>query len=193
MFRSSCPLPALILWCRALRHGLDVGLSPVRVFRQQAKSGPAVFRPVAERMAARLEEGESMSDALRPEAWRFPLLFVELIAVGEQAGRLPVVFAELEKHYEEVLTAQRQFLTALVWPGIMYFGAIGVLTLLILVMGSMTGLSGKPIDPLGLGLHGAGGAFWFLTYAGVFTAFVVGTAVIVIRTPNARATAKRTC
>lgn len=190
MFRSSCPLPALILWCRALRHGLDVGLSPVRVFRQQAKSGPAVFRPVAERMATRLEGGESMSDALRPEAWRFPLLFVELIAVGEQAGRLPVVFAELEKHYEEVLTAQRQFLTALVWPGIMYFGAIGVLTLLILVMGSMTGLSGKPIDPLGLGLVGTSGAFWFLTYAGVFTLFVVGSAIIITQTPNARATAE---
>jgi type IV pilus assembly protein PilC len=186
MFRSSCPLPALILWCRALRHGLDVGLSPVRVFRQQAKSGPAVFRPVAERMANRLEDGESMSDALRPEAWRFPLLFVELIAVGEQAGRLPVVFAELEKHYEEVLAAQRQFLTALVWPGIMYVGAIGVLTMLILILGSL----GTKLDPLGLGLTGASGAFWFFTYAAVFTAFILGSVVILIRTPNARAKAE---
>lgn len=190
MFRSPCPLPALILWCRALRHGLDIGLSPVRIFKQQAKSGPAVFRPIAERMAVRLEDGDSLSDALRPEAWRFPLLFVELVNVGEQAGRLPGVFAELERHYEELQSARRQFLTALVWPGIMYVGAIGVLTLLILVLGSVTGISGKPLDPLGFGLVGASGAFWFLTYATMFTVFIGGTVVILLRTPNALASAE---
>lgn len=186
MFRSPCPLPALILWCRALRHGLDIGLSPVRIFKQQAKSGPAVFRPLAEGMAKRLEDGDSLSDALKPEAWRFPLLFVELVAVGEQAGRLPSVFAELEKHYEEVQSARRQFLTSLVWPGIMYLGAIGVLTLLILVLGSL----GTKLDPLGLGLTGTSGAFWFFAYAMMFTAFVVGSAFIVVRTPNAMAKAE---
>ena len=190
MFRSPCPLPALILWCRALRHGLDIGLSPVRVFKQQAKSGPAVFRPIAERMAVRLEAGDSLSDALKPEAWRFPLLFVELIAVGEVAGRLPVVFAELERHYEAELDAKRKFMTALIWPGIMYFGAIMVLTLLILVLGSVQGLNDKPLDPLGFGLVGTSGAFWFLSYAVSFTLFVVGTVFIVARTPNARATAE---
>ncbi|QEL15732.1 type II secretion system F family protein [Limnoglobus roseus] len=190
MFRSPCPLPALILWCRALRHGLDVGLSPVRVFRQQAKSGPAVFRPVAERMADRLDDGDSISDALKPEAWRFPVLFVELIAVGEQAGRLPVIFQELEQHYEAVRDAQRKFISALVYPAMMYVGAIGVLTLLILVLGSMSGVNGKPIDALGLGLVGAGGAFLFLFYATGFTIFVLGTLFIVSRNPNAKAAAE---
>jgi type IV pilus assembly protein PilC len=186
MLSSPCPLPALILWCRALHHGLDIGLSPVRIFAQQAKSGPAVFRPLAAGMAKRLEDGDTLSDALRPEAWRFPLLFVELVAVGEQAGRLPTVFAELERHYEEVQTARRQFLTALVWPAMMYCGAIGVLTLLILVLGSL----GTKLDPLGLGLTGASGAFWFLVYAATFTVFVVGSVIIIARTPNARAKAE---
>ncbi len=190
MFRSPCPLPALILWCRALHHGLDIGLPPPRIFRQQAKSGPAVFRDMATRIADRLDDGDSLSDAFRQDAWRFPLLFVELIAVGEQAGRLPSVFAELEKHYEEVQTAQRQFLTALIWPAIMYVGAIMTLSVLILVLGSVQGLSGKPLDPLGFGLVGASGAFWFLTYAALFTSFVVGSAFIIIRTPNARAKAE---
>ncbi len=190
MFRSSCPLPALILWCRALRHGLDVGLSPVRIFRQQAKSGPAVFRPVAERMAGRLEGGDSLSDALKPEAWRFPLLFVELTAIGEQAGRLPVVYQELEQHYEAVLDAQRKFFSALVYPAMMYVGAIGVLTLLILILGSLGGVNGKPIDPLGLGLVGASGAALFLFVATGFTLFVVGGLFIVSRNPTARATAE---
>lgn len=190
MFRSSCPLPALILWCRALHHGLDIGLSPVRIFRQQAKSGPAVFRPIAERIALRLEDGDSLSDALKPDAWRFPLLFVELIAIGEQAGRLPAVFHELEAHYEAELDAQRKFLSALVWPGMMYVGAILVLTLLILVLGSLTGLNGKPIDPLGLGLVGASGAFWFLVYAIGLTVFLIGSILVIAYTPNARAKAE---
>lgn len=187
MFRSPCPLPALILWCRALRHGLDVGLSPVRVFRQQTKSGPAVFRDVAARMAGRLDGGDSLSDALKPEAWRFPLLFVELVAIGEQAGRLPVVFKELEQHYEAVQDARRKFVAALVWPAMTYVGAIGVLTLLILVLGGTQGVSGKPIDPLGLGLLGASGAALFLFLATGFTIFVGGAVFIVARNANARA------
>lgn len=186
MFRSACPLPALILWCRALRHGLDVGLSPVKVFRQQAKSGPAVFRPIAARMAGRLEDGESLADALRPEAWRFPVLFVELVNVGETAGRLPVVFKELEQHYEAVQDAQRKFFAALVWPAMMYVGAILILTILILILGSLSGVNGKPIDALGLGLTGASGAMAFFLGAVGFTAFALGMVVIVAKNPNAR-------
>src|SRR5262245_8719517 len=120
LFSSRVPLPALMQWCRALRHGIDVGLSPVRIFRQQAKSGPTPLRPLAATLADRLEDGESLQDALKPEAYRFPLLFVELIAVGEQTGRLTETFEELEDYFETVLSSRKQLAAALVWPGIMY-------------------------------------------------------------------------
>ncbi len=174
MFRSQSPLPALIAWCRALKYGLDAGLSPVKVFQQQAKSGPSVFREVAGKLAARMAAGESLSDALRPEAGRFPRLFVEMVAVGEQAGRLPDVFGELETHFEAVYSMRKKFIQSLIYPGIMYFGAILVITIMLFVMGNKS-------NPIGLS------ATQFLFYAVVFTVFLFGTIRIIAGNANARA------
>ncbi len=175
LFSSRVPVPALMLWCRALRHGLGVGLSPVRIFRQQAKTGPTPLRPLAATLADRLEQGESLEDALKPDAYRFPLLFVELIAVGEQTGRLTETFEELERYFETVVSSRKQLHTALIWPGIMYVSAILVIAILLLVLGLIAPSPGQALDPLGLGLVGPSGAFKFLVAAGVFTVAVLVT------------------
>jgi type II secretory pathway component PulF len=186
MLLGSPPLTALVAWCRALRHGLDVGLSPVRVFRQQARSGPAALRPVADRLADRLETGDSLEDALKPEANRFPLLFVEMIAVGEHAGRLPDVFAELEDYFETVRLTRKDFFRMLAWPLMQYVGAILVVTILLLVLGAL----GSSLDPLGLGLTGIRGAVVFLAAMTTFTAAVVGTVLVVAGNRELRAKAE---
>jgi type II secretory pathway component PulF len=183
LFGTTAPLDALILWCRALRHGLDVGLSPVKVFRQQAKSGPSALRDVAGRAADRLERGESLEQALKPEAKRFPPLFLELVSVGEHAGRLPDIFAELEEHFETMKVARRSFQKVLYWPLFEYVGAIFVLFVMQLVLG----MFGSPLDPLGLGLTGVKGAFAFLFGAVLFTVAVVVVVLFVANNPQVRA------
>lgn len=180
------PVNALIAWCRALRHGLDIGLSPVKVFRQQAKSGPTALRPAADRIADRLETGDSLQDAFKPEASRFPTLFVEMIAVGEQSGRLPDVFAELEDYFETVRTTRKEFVRMLIWPAIQYFGAILVVTVMLFVLGML----GSNLDPLGLGLTGTWGAFVFLVVMLLFTSAVLGTAFAVFNSRELRAKAE---
>ncbi|HET6574494.1 MAG TPA: type II secretion system F family protein, partial [Fimbriiglobus sp.] len=172
-FSSRVPLPALMQWCRALRHSIDIGLSPVRIFRQQSKSGPAALRPLAAAIAERLEAGESFQEALKPEAHRFPLLFVELIAVGEQTGRLTETFEELEDYFETVISSRKQLAAALVWPGIMYVSSIFVIAIMLAVLGMIAPTPGQALDPLGLGLVGPVGALKFLVAAGVFTAAVL--------------------
>ena len=156
------PVSALLQWCRALRHGLHAGLSPVRVFRQQAKSGPAAARSLAATLADRLEKGDSLEDALAPDRGKVPLLFAELVAVGEQTGRLVETFEALEHYFETVTAARRDFLKALTWPMFMAVSAVAIIALLILVMGLIPG----GFDPLGLGLTGPGGAVFFLFVAG---------------------------
>src|SRR4051812_24161302 len=115
---SKCPLPALVMWCRTLHHSLGAGLSPVRVFKQQAKSGPRPLRDVAEDVAAKLGAGESLEDAFAPYKTRFPPLFLELVAVGEQTGRLGDTFRELELYYESTLSIQRNFRSQMAYPAI---------------------------------------------------------------------------
>jgi type IV pilus assembly protein PilC len=179
-------LSDLIIWCRAMGHGLDVGLSPVKILRQQATSGPARLRPMAHRVADRLETGDSLQEAFKPEAQSFPTLFIELIRVGEQSGRLPIIFAELEDHFETVRSTRREFFRMLIWPGIQYFGAIFVITLMLLVLGML----GSTLDPLGLGLTGMTGALTFFIGMMGFTAVLIGGVYFVATHRTLRAKAE---
>lgn len=160
-------LSALIPWCRALKHGLDIGLSPVKVLNQQARIGPGSLRAASERIAEHLEKGESLTDAIAESGVGLPSLFREIVSMAEQAGRLPDALGELERHYEAVLSARKQFRTALIWPAISYILAICVISILILVL-SMLPNSSKP---LGSWLSGTLGAL-------VFFGFGIGLAVV---------------
>ena len=155
---SRVPLPALVQWCRALRFGLSAGLSPVKVLRQQAKSGPAAARPLAAALSDRMKAGESFADSLRDHRARFPKLFVELVAVGEQAGKLAEVFEELERYFEAQQDARRQFLRAMTWPGFVYVAAVLVIAVVATVLAVIApaGGSNQPsLNPFGLNRFGA--------------------------------------
>lgn len=164
LFSSSrCPLPALVAWCRTLYHSLGAGLDPVRIFKSQAKSGPRALRDVAADVAAKLGKGESLEDAFEEHRGRFPPLFLELVAVGEQTGRLEDTFRELEAYYESALSVQRNFRSQMAYPAIQFVLAVFVISGLIFILGILA-QSGKAIttDPLGLGLSGTTGAITFM-------------------------------
>jgi len=154
---SKCPLPALVAWCRALKHSIGAGLDPIKIFRQQAKSGPKPLRFVAEDIALKLGKGSSLEDALEPYRDRFPPLFVEMVAVGEQTGRLEDTFQELETYYETTLRVQRDFRSQMAYPAIQFVAAVFIISGLIFVLG----LIGSKMDPLGMGLSGTLGAITF--------------------------------
>lgn len=158
---SKCPLPALVAWCRVLDHSIGAGLDPIKVFRQQAKSGPRALRGLAGEIADRLRAGDSLEDALEPHRDKFPPLFVELVAVGEQSGRLEDTFRELAAYYETSLTVQRDFRSQMAYPAIQFVAGVLVISALIFVLGML----GKDSDVLGIGLGGTGGALVFMLVA----------------------------
>lgn len=166
---SKCPLPALVAWCQTLRFSVNAGLDLAKTFRQQAKSGPRALRDVATTIAAALSQGSSLADAFEPHRNRFPPLFLELVAVGEQTGRLDETFHQLTEYYQTVLTVQRNFRAQMVYPVIQFFAAIFIVSGLIFVLGML----GSPLDPLGLGLTGTRGALVFLAIAFGFVAIVM--------------------
>lgn len=163
LLSSRLSLSDLIELCRSLRHYLGAGLPLVAAFRQQAQRGTAKVRPVAGRIAAALERGESLEDVLPREEAAFPPLFLALARVGEQTGMLAEVFAELEKFHVRQRTLWRRFFTSITWPVIQFVMAIFVVAGLILIMGLLADAhGGQPLDPLGLGLAGPMGATIFL-------------------------------
>jgi type IV pilus assembly protein PilC len=155
---SKCPMPALVAWCRTLKHSIGAGLDPIKIFRQQAKSGPRPLRWLATDLADKLAKGESLEDALEPHRGIFPPLFVEMIAVGEQSGRLEETFSELADYYETTLKVQRDFRSQMVYPAIQFIAAVLIISGLIFVLSIL----GSKMDPLGLGLTGPGGSLMFL-------------------------------
>ncbi|MBY0456818.1 MAG: type II secretion system F family protein [Gemmataceae bacterium] len=170
---SKCPLPALVEWCKVLRFSLSAGLNPIKMFKQQAKSGPRALRPVAADLAAKLAKGSSLEDALDPHRNRFPPLFVEMVAIGEQTGRLEDTFYELEQYYDALLSTQRTFRAQMMYPAIQFVAAVFIIAGLIFVLGML----GSKMDPTGLGLTGAQGAITFLVCAAAF----VGSIFLVLK------------
>jgi type IV pilus assembly protein PilC len=158
LFSTSFPLNALAQFCRMVRHGLAAGLSLVDVFKQQSRKGPLSMRSTLGDISIRLEQGESLEDALATDGDRMPILLKSMAAVGEQTGHLPDVFHELERYYDQQYRLRRQFITDITWPVIQFVLAIFVITVLILVLGWI----GSSLDPLGWGLTGEKGAMTFL-------------------------------
>jgi type IV pilus assembly protein PilC len=124
------------------------------------------LREIAGEVAAKLEKGESLEDAFEPYKNIFPPLFLELVAVGEQTGRLEATFHELELYYESALSVQRNFRAQMMYPAIQFFVAVLVIGGLIWILGIL-GQTGKAIttDPTGLGFTGTTGALLFMGIA----------------------------
>lgn len=177
---SKCPLPALVEWCRALRFSLSAGLDPIKIFKQQSKSGPRPLRKMAGEFAKKLSKGSSLEDALEPHRDKFPPLFVELVAVGEQTGRLEDTFQELELYYAAALTTQRNFRAQMMYPALQFTAAVFIISGLIFILG----LLGSKMDPTGLGLTGTQGALTFLFCAAAFVGAIL--LVVKIATENLR-------
>jgi type IV pilus assembly protein PilC len=169
MFSSQIPLQSLVDHCRALRHMLDAGLTLAQAMKQQAKKGPFAVRPVAERMAKLLAKGADFKSVLRGEAQYFPPLFLALGPVAEETGNLPEVLRELEQYFELQIELWRTFWRMIAWPMFQFVAAIGVLTLLILILGW---ISENPFSVFGL--KGEMGAMIFLGFWVAFFALLFG-------------------
>jgi type IV pilus assembly protein PilC len=171
--RSS--LDALAIWCRAVRHGHGAGLTLVRMFEMQARSGPAGLRDSAARIAQHLKNGNSLEDALNAEGPRLPELFVSLAIVGERSGNIPEVFGQLEEYYRLQAQMRREFWAQASWPIFQFVVAVIAIALTIFILGLLAQGDSTPSAPIGLGLTGTNGAITFLV---VITGFVAGSVLM---------------
>lgn len=166
---------SLAVWCRAVRHGHGAGLTMVKVMQMQAKSGPAMMRTAASRIAHQMESGASLEDALLAEGETFPKMFVAMAGVGERTGRLPEVFGHMEGYFSHMHRLRREFWSRAMWPIVQFVGGVLVIAFTILISGFLA--SGAAPEPIGFGLSGASGAILFLIVVGS----VVGGGIFAFR------------
>src|SRR5437868_973362 len=116
LFSNRLPMSVMIEHCRALRHMLSAGLTVAQAMKHQAKSGPALLRPIAKRLAVQLEQGEDLNSALQEEAKYFPPLYLAIGAVAEETGTLPEALRELEDFFTLQQTLWKRFISQITWP-----------------------------------------------------------------------------
>lgn len=181
MFTSRYSDNDIATLCHAIRHAHGAGIALPRIFEMQADKGPSAMREAAARIGGRVKAGETLEDALVPEADRFPELFLTMAAVGERTGHIPEVFGQLDEYFSLQAKMRREFRAQAAWPVFQFVAAVLVIALTIYILGFIAeGNNSAAIAPVGFGLVGASGAITFLlvvtaTVGGLFLAYKLMT------------------
>ncbi len=161
-------------FCRRVGISYNAGLSLVDAVQHEAarQRRPQMWLDIAESM----KKGDSFAGSLKPFHKKLGDMFVALIEVGEESGKLGNTLMELADYYDQMLAIRRDFLRAITWPVIQLVLALGIIGLLILVLG-LDVFTKNGIDVLGLGLVGISGFTKYL----LFLAFVATGGVFLYR------------
>ncbi len=147
---------------------LLAGIDVRTFFAREAKAAPGrTFRRHLTTISKMIDQGGTFSEGLAASGDYFPILFCEMVHVGEQSGHLGEVLKQLANHYQNQVTLQRNFLASISWPIVQLFLAVGIVGFVIWIMGVISGPGQKPIDPLGFGLIGNAGLTKYLTFVGI--------------------------
>ncbi len=161
-FSPSITLNDLVGLCRILRHSLEAGISPVKIFQQQSRKGSNPLSRAAGRIAQKLQQGNSFQTALKGESG-FPPLFCSLVGLGEQTGHLPEILQSLEEYYRQQQTLSRQFRSQITSPVLQFVLAVFLIAFVIWIFGIL-GSPSQDSSSLSLfGLRGTWGALIFLS------------------------------
>jgi type II secretory pathway component PulF len=106
----------------------------------------------------------------------FPPMFVHMVSVGEQTGKLDEVLQRLGQHYEHLTSMRRTFWFGIAWPLLELSVAVLVIGFVIFITGVIgAARGGEAPDILGWGLRGTGGAItWFMFCGCVAAAIAFG-------------------
>jgi type II secretory pathway component PulF len=156
---------ALADLCRRLSMSLGAGVDVRRIVAQEAVRASGMWaRQRLQAVRDGVQAGNSLYESLQAADDYFPPLFVEMVQLGEQTGRLSETFALLADHYEGRVRLARTFLASLTWPLLELAIALAVVGLLIWIQGVLGAAGGANTDLLGLGLSGTRGLVIYLVY-----------------------------
>lgn len=107
----------LIMFCRQMHTITRAGIPLVKGLRGLAASlRNYTFQKALNDIVERLEAGVELSNAMRAHPKIFNNLFVSLVSVGENSGRLDLVFKQLSEYMERDLNTIKSIKTALRYP-----------------------------------------------------------------------------
>src|SRR4051812_34675511 len=130
---GSVALADLVIFTRQLATMIDAGLAMVQSLQALADQTPnKVMRDVIKDVCARVEGGDSFSEALQKHPKVFNRLYVRMVAAGEKGGLLAEILARLATYLENAARLRKKVKSAMMYPIVVTVVAIGI-TIFLLV------------------------------------------------------------
>ena len=126
-------LADLVVFTRQLATMIDAGIAIVQSLQALSEQTPnKVMRDTIKDICARVEAGESFSEALIRHPKAFNRLYVSMVGAGEKGGLLAEILARLATYLENSERLRKKVKTALMYPTVVTIVAI-VITIFLLV------------------------------------------------------------
>src|SRR5271170_7319179 len=125
-------LSDLVVFTRQLATMIDAGIAIVQALQALADQTPnKVMRDVISDVCARVQSGESYSEALQKHPKVFNRLYVSMISAGEKGGMIADIMARLATYLKNTERLRKKVKTALMYPTAVTFVAVGITTFLL--------------------------------------------------------------
>ncbi|OAN16513.1 MSHA biogenesis protein MshG [Photobacterium jeanii] len=117
MFQSSVPLEMLVIFCRQMYSLTKAGVPLLRSINglTQSASHP-LMKSTLESVCAELTNGRTLSSSMSQHPRVFSELFVSMIHIGENTGRLDDSLLQLAQYYEQEMETRRRLKSAMRYP-----------------------------------------------------------------------------
>jgi type II secretory pathway component PulF len=151
--------------CRRMATATHAGLEDRKIWRSESERGPRSQRAAVGEVADALSRGDAVGDALATTGDYFPVMFRQIVALGDSMGQLDRAYRRLAEHYEQMLVTRRNLLSALAWPAIQLGLALSVIGVMIWLSSflKLKTLDGEPLDLFGFGLVGNRGLMIYIS------------------------------
>ena len=117
LFTPSIPLEVLVIFCRQLYSLTKAGVPLLRSMKGLTQnSANKQLKEALEDVAHELTNGRGLSASMQMHSKVFSPLFVSLINVGENTGRLDQALLQLANYYEQEVETRKRIKTAMRYP-----------------------------------------------------------------------------
>ncbi|OXX29182.1 type II secretion system F family protein [Vibrio sp. V08_P9A1T1] len=117
LFTPSVPLEVLVIFCRQLYSLTKAGVPLLRSMKGLIQNcANKQLKEALEAVSNELTNGRSLSSSMQMYPKVFSPLFVSMIHVGENTGRLDEVLLQLSHYYEQEVETRKRIKTAMRYP-----------------------------------------------------------------------------
>jgi type IV pilus assembly protein PilC len=126
-------LADLVIFTRQLATMIDAGLAMVQSLQALAEQTTnKVMRDVIKDVCARVEAGDSFSEALQKHPKAFSRLYVSMVSAGEKGGLLAEILARLATYLETTARLRKKVKSALMYPTVVSVVAVLITAFLLI-------------------------------------------------------------